>query len=414
MALRQVPIAQLQLGMYVAKLDLPWFRSPFLRHSFLVETQSQITRLIKAGVRTVMIDPDQGLAVPGTFDTHNSRFTDSEDKRLDKESVHSQPPVKSLAQLHEEYTQAKLVQHKLDQAVQAVFSAITKTGTIRPEQAAEAVQEITIAAKTLPRSALFMALTQSRAGDAVLGRHALSTCTLALLLGQSFQFNPLELQQLATAALLHDIGLMQIPTELLRRIRVTSTPLSQEEQLKFHAHPRLSVQTLEQQGAFEPAVLQLIVHHHPSLPHYGLSAPAAPSSLSHATGILMTVDYFDELITGFGGASPLTTQQALQRIYMERQQNGIDSQILTRFISIIGIYPVHSYVKLNSKELGIVTALNAEKLHQPVVTITHNPDGAEYPSPLVVDLAHQEERTTPRAIESVLDGQPTASTPRAA
>jgi hypothetical protein len=42
----------------------------------------------------------------------------------------------------------------------------------------------------------------------------------------------------------------------------------------------------------------------------------------------MTVDQFDELISGFGGASPLTTQQALQRMYLDRQQSGLDQKIL--------------------------------------------------------------------------------------
>ena len=404
MPLKQIPIAELQIGMYVAKLDLSWFRSPFMRHSFLVRNHSQISRLIKAGVRKVAIDPAQGLAATGIFETPESRLTESAEKI--SESPWSQPMAKSLAQIQEEYVQAKLVQQKLDQAIQAVFSVITKTGTVHPEQAAEAVQEITIAARTLAPSALFMALSQNRAGDTMLSRHALSTCTLALVLGQSFQLNPLELQELATAALLHDIGLMQTPPELLWRIRDTSAPLSQLEQQRFHAHPQLSVKILEKQGKFAPPVLELIAKHHPSLTHGGFSTPTAASAPSHATVILKTVDQFEEWITGFGGASPLTTQQALQRMYLKREPHGLGTKILTRFISIVGIYPVHSYVKLNTKELAVVTALNAGRLHQPIVTITHDPDGREYQPPIVVDLAHQEDSTTPRAIESVLDSQP--------
>ena len=325
MARQRIPIDQLQIGMYVAKLDVSWFRSPFLRHSFLVEHSSQIAQLIKAGAKTIEIDLERGSA--GCISADPEPTCETTHPADDYKPPTLKQPAKSLAQLTEEYAQAKLVQQKLDQAVHAVFSCITKTGTIRPEQATEAVQEITIAARTLPSSALFMALTQNRAGDPLLSRHALSTCTVALVLGQSFRYNPLELQELATAALLHDIGLLQVPAEFLRRIRVTSSPLSRHEQQQFHAHPQLSVQALEGQGKFEPAVLQLIAKHHPPLPHNGLSIPTAASTLSHATSILMTVDHFDELIAGFGGASPLTTQQALQRMYLERQRNGLDSTI---------------------------------------------------------------------------------------
>src|SRR5262245_13123617 len=137
MPLKQIPIAELTIGMYVAKLDLSWFRSPFMRHSFLVKNHSQIERLINAGVRKVIIDPAQSLAATGIFETPDSCMTESEEKI--SESPWSQPMVKSLAQIQEEYVQAKLVQQKLDQAVHAVFSVITKTGTVHPEQAAEAV-----------------------------------------------------------------------------------------------------------------------------------------------------------------------------------------------------------------------------------------------------------------------------------
>ena len=62
---------------------------------------------------------------------------------------------KSLAQLNEEYAQAKLAKQQMDHAVQSVFTTITKTGTVNPQQAAEAVQEITIAMRTLTDSAHF-------------------------------------------------------------------------------------------------------------------------------------------------------------------------------------------------------------------------------------------------------------------
>lgn len=49
----RIPISSLEVDMYVAKLDVSWLRTPFLRHSFLVKHPSQIERLIRAGVKTV-------------------------------------------------------------------------------------------------------------------------------------------------------------------------------------------------------------------------------------------------------------------------------------------------------------------------------------------------------------------------
>ncbi|MDK2745245.1 MAG: DUF3391 domain-containing protein [Nitrospira sp. BO4] len=395
MAKIRVSIFELQIGMYVAGLDLPWFRSPFLRHSFLVEDASQITKLMRAGVKTVDVDPDRGVASPPLSSSNTppsvSAITDSTILKR----------TKALAQLNEEYAQAKQAKQQLDQAVQSVFATIAKTGTVNPQQAAEAVQEITIVMRTLTDSAIFMALSQNRSGDSTLSRHALATCTLSLVIGQAFQFNPLELQELAIAALLHDIGLLQVRPTIVRRVHSTSN-LCQADREEFETHPRLAVLTLQRQGGVEPAVLDLIANHHTDFTD-SRDPSEAPRQLSpDRTRILMIADQYDELITGFGGASPLSPHQAFQRLYQAAQEGRLDQRFLSSFIARVGIYPVHSYVQLNTRELAVVTELNQQKLHQPIITITHQSEGIKYPAPFVVDLSCQPGESQPRVIETII------------
>lgn len=395
MATTRVPIRDLQIGMYVARLDLSWFRSPLLRHSFLIEHPSQIDKLVRAGVKMVDIDLDRGVAV------QPPHVTDSAPSTITTAPTWSIKQPKPLAQLNEEYAQAKLAKQQMDQAVQSVFTTITKTGTVNPQQAAEAVQEITIAMRTLTDSAIFMALSQNQAGDSTLSRHALATCTLSLVLGQAFQFNPLELQELATAALLHDIGLLQIRAAVVRHTNVASSS-SKADQQEFETHPRRAVLMLEGQRGIEAAILHLIANHHAYLDDSGYPKESRGSFTSDRTRILMVVDRYDELITGFGETSPLTPHHTFQRLYQEARQNKLDQQIVSAFIARVGIYPVHSHVRLNTQELAVVTELHQEKLHQPIITITHQPGGAEYPAPFVVDLAHQTDDPQVRAIETII------------
>jgi len=166
MATKQIPVHELQTGMYVTKLEVSWIRSPFLRHSFRIEQTSQIERLVRTGVQTVEIDPDRSITISQAEDFRNTDLhTDRQSKQV---QTLAPKQIKPLARLNEEYAQAVLAKKQLDQAVHSLYTAIAQTGTVHPEQAAEAVQEITIVARTLPNSALFMALTQHRGGRRVL------------------------------------------------------------------------------------------------------------------------------------------------------------------------------------------------------------------------------------------------------
>lgn len=396
MATTRISITDLQIGMYVSALDLPWYRSPFLRHSFLVERHAQIHKLVRAGVRTVVIDRARGLAL---HSQHSGATVSSTTPQASPAPVVK--PLKPLAQLNEEYAQAKLAKQQLTRAVQSVFTTISKTGTVNTQQAAEAVQEITIVTRTLTHSSLFMALSQNQPGESMLSQHALTTCTLSLVLGQALQFNPLELQELATAALLHDIGLLQIRPAIRHRVHAVSG-LSQAEQSEFETHPNRGVRTLQGQGGIDASVLHLIANHHVYLDDSGYPKEARGEFTSDRTRILMVVDRYDELLTGFGGTTPLTAHQTFQRLYQEAQKGKLDERIISTFITLIGIYPIHSHVRLNTQELAVVTELNLTQLHQPIITITHQAGGKEYPDPFVINLAHQVDASQPRAIETIL------------
>lgn len=250
MATKTISIDQLRLGMYVAKIDLSWFQSPFLRRSLLIEQATQIEKLRRAGAKQIVIDLSRGDDVETSIDLDQP--VSSQAITLTPQTPPSKPVPKPLTQLNEEYAQALVARKQLERSVHSVFSSISEQGSVDPQLATEAVQEVTIVTRTLPNSAIFMALSQQRAGDSSLSQHALSTCTLALVVGQSFGYNPLELQELAMAALLHDIGLLQIPAPIIQRSANTSHPPSRQDRQLLQSHPQLGILALERQGDSKP------------------------------------------------------------------------------------------------------------------------------------------------------------------
>lgn len=400
MAYRPITIDALRIGMHVAKLDVAWFRSPFIRHSFLIQTNEQIEKLRRAGIKNLSIDPSRGidLPAPSSSPSHQQPIT------AHTPSFHttSTSEVRSLAAMTQELLAARTARAQLEASVQSTFSRIAQTGIVDRDEAAHTVHAISAVAQALNTHALFMAFSQGRDGDAPLSQHALATCSFSMILAHAAGYNLMLIQELATGALLHDIGLMQVPANILQRIHDTSTTLTEQNRRIYESHARGGTILLERQGGFAPAVEQIVAEHHAYLNGSGFPAETSGAFTSDMTRIVMVTDRYDELLAGFGGASPLTPHQSLQRLYQEGQEGKYETRLISLFVKVMGIYPVYSYVSLTTGERAIVSVINSGKLHQPIVTITHDAEGQPYIVPLVIDLANQDEQAPARGIRSVL------------
>jgi HD-GYP domain-containing protein (c-di-GMP phosphodiesterase class II) len=114
----------------------------------------------------------------------------------------------------------------------------------------------------------------------------------------------------------------------------------------------------------------------------------------------MIADRYDELLTGFGGLRPLPSHAAIRHLFQEGEFGRLDLRLVSLFIKLVGIYPVYSFVELNTKERGMITAINPATLHQPIVELTYDEAGSPYRQPLTVDLSNQDHPAA-RAIERV-------------
>jgi putative nucleotidyltransferase with HDIG domain len=385
--------------MYVAGIDCSWFRTPFLKHRFLIKTEEQIERLRRSKVHAVDIDPSKGLDVTSFPIMDETLRTISLHTSTQSASAHEAP--RSIATLSQELTMARETYDKLVQSVKTVFDEINKTGAARPGPINEAIQEITIVTRTLSTHAVFMAMSYGRHLDASLNNHSLAVCTLAMIIGHALDYDLMKLHELATGALLHDIGLLQLPSHLFR----TSTPLSSEDLAAFRHHPRLGAIVIEAQRSFSQTVRRVAAEHHVTPDGQGYPTETSADSTAEASRIVMIADRYDELLTGFGGLRPLPSHAAIQQLFQEGEFGRLDLGLVSLFIKLVGIYPVYSFVELNTKERGLITTINSATLHRPIVALTYDETGHPYRNPLTIDLSNQNLPPV-RSIERVITSQP--------
>ena len=381
--------------MYVTGIDCSWFRTPFLRHRFLVQTIKQIEHLQRSHIHAVDIDTSKGTDVTSLPIAEETLHTIGLLTSTQAPPAHDGP--RSLGTLSQELTMARETRDKLAQSVKSVFDEISQRSVAPPRLINETVQEIIIATRILTIHATFRAMSHGPDFDASFNNHSLAVCTLAMIIGQALGYDPRKLHELATGALLHDIGLLQLPPHLFH----TSTPLSGEDLATLHYHPRLGAIVIEAHRDFSQTVRQIAAEHHVTPDEHGYPSETSASSTAEASRIVMIADRYDELLTGFGGLRPLPSHAVIQQLFQEGEVGRLDLRLVSLFIKLVGIYPIYSFVELNTKERGMITTINPATLHQPIIALTYAETGSPYRNPITVDLSNQD-HSPPRFIERVI------------
>jgi HD-GYP domain-containing protein (c-di-GMP phosphodiesterase class II) len=126
--------------------------------------------------------------------------------------------------------------------------------------------------------------------DRQAGAHNLRVARLCVHIGRQMSMTASELRLLARAGLLHDIGKLGIPDEVLGK----HSPLDESEWMLMKAHPEIGLALLDRAGQSSREVLAVLYHHERldgSGYPYGLKAEAIPIEAR----IVAVADTYDAL-----------------------------------------------------------------------------------------------------------------------
>ncbi|WP_342349408.1 HD domain-containing phosphohydrolase [uncultured Nitrospira sp.] len=386
MAIKRIPTTSAQVGMYLCGIDRSWLNTPFLVHRFLIKCSSDIAKLQQAGIEEITIDTDRGHDVPSDSEppqTQDDELSSKQDPPIPDSSV--PPEAERLQQLSPsiqgkslsgELTTMKLVRKYMLEGVQDILHTLQKTGGLAIEQ----VHQITesVMAETLGHEEACIAMIRTRDFSPALYDHALAVSTLAVLLGRAVGLDNTALQHLASAGLLHDAGLLNLPQVLHRPLN----QLSDSELGLYQKHPRRGADMLSQQSCLADEVDTLIREHHIALDGSGYPANIDPAKIQTPTRILRIVDEYDELLTGHHTGKPLAVRVALQTLYQQGRKGLLDGELVATFINLIGIYPTYALVELSTGERGIVTANSRDNLLQPTILLIQDAIHQPLPEPI--------------------------------
>ncbi len=235
-------------------------------------------------------------------------------------------------------------------------------------------------------------LTTIRDYDDYTFTHSVNVCIFAVALSRRLGLTRLQLYDIGLAALFHDIGKSRVPLDVLHKPDL----LTDEEWRQIAAHPWLGVLSLfqiKEQQEFPYRSMVVAYEHHMKRDVTGYPRGLRTTAIGFFSKIVAVADGFDAATSRRAYQSlPMAPSAVLQEM-RDNPRRGMDPVIVKAFINLLGIYPVGTFLVLDTFELAIVHAANPDPdmLSRPLVRIVSDDMGnVQYPG-VVVDLTERTE-----------------------
>ncbi len=331
----------LELGMFVARLDRPWEETDFIYQGFQINTLDELHALkqtcdyvyVRAAKQKWHIEQD-------------SQAPDSETSQTRINYINKIPVDQELNNVRSAYKDACA-------QTSAIMDTIRLSGELDIKQVNQVVDDCVDS--ILRNSSALVWLTQIRNKDNYTAEHSLRVCIYAIALGRELGFRELELQNIGTCGLLHDVGKVRIPAELLTK----QDSLTAEEIKIMQQHPVYGKKLLISKSGVYPGAVDVAYCHHERLDGSGYPRGITAERIPYYAKIIGIIDSYDSMISDKAYSKGMTTLDACRYIY-QCKDTLYDKTLLGHFIHFIGIYAPGSLVEMNTGEVGIIIETNNE------------------------------------------------------
>ncbi len=145
--------------------------------------------------------------------------------------------------------------------------------------------------------------------DVFLVGHAENVKVYAAEIAKRMQVSQVLMEQLQTAAMLHDLGKIVIPNEILHK----TTRLTDEERRIMERHPVVSAEILAPIGLFSQEII-IIRHHHENFDGTGYPNGLVGKNIPIGSRILAVANSFDAMTSNRWSAPPKSADEAADEI----------------------------------------------------------------------------------------------------
>lgn len=222
--------------------------------------------------------------------------------------------------------------------------------------------------------------------------HSIGVAIIALILSKKMNLNHQMTKDILMGALLHDIGKILIPKEILNK----AEPLDEKEQEMIKQHPILGYNIIKDSPELSALTKLIVLCHHER--EDGSGYPLRKKEELHiGVKIVACCDVFNALTS----SRPYRKGMELNEVVVLLRKEKLNLEVRTTLENILAFYPIGTTVLLSNGTIGIVEKNYQGNLKRPLVRIVK--DGETLlQTPYRIDLSQEQKLFIASRVSNVI------------
>lgn len=380
---KEISIDELKPGMYVQGI-VEQTGNMKIKSQGKVTSRAVVSKLRARGILKLLIDPSKEF----TAEPEESEPVEQAPPPPPSEPVKAgkhvtfDAEIATAQKLHE---QGKVVQRRM-------LNAVTKGLPMDIKLPKEFTEHLVGSIDRNPNA--LMCLTKIREKDTYLLEHSLNVAILLANFAKYIGLSDVEVQELALAGFLHDIGKVRIPDSILHK----PGKLSEQEMNLMRDHVYYGMQTLEDMELPEH-IIRTMAEHHERLDGYGYPEGLRGDEISTYGRMIAIVDTYDAITADRCYKAGMPSQKAL-KILMADSPDKYDMELVQKFVKCVGIYPVGSLVQLDNEHVGMVVQQGEDSPLKPIIKVFYSARAKTYLPIKDIDIKNSQYKVEKAVIPS--------------
>ena len=197
-----------------------------------------------------------------------------------------------------------------------------------------------------------------------MAKSLVNSAILSALIALEMKMPNHKVLQIVTGALLHDVGMLRLPKEIIEK----KGGLSESELQRIQAHTLYTYKIVNKELLYPEEVGLIVLQHHERWDGEGYPRRLSGTAIDIGARIVSVADAFEAMVSKKPYRNSMMGYQAMKNLLSDNLRR-FDPDVIKAFIQTMGIYPIGSIILLNNGALGRVVDVQASAPLRPTIRI---------------------------------------------